>query len=106
MKRLAILLIALGLSSIVAAGLLALTCSQLLAFQQNEQINRAQQNARAGMGDIPASTPESDRMSKTMKRDGFRFVGTTICYAHMQATGMVNDHVVTCPRHSAVAALG
>lgn len=64
------------------------------------------QNRRQGMGDIPASTPESDRMSKTMKRDGFRFVGTTICYAHMQATGMVNDHAVTCPRHAAVVALG
>ena len=64
------------------------------------------QNRRTGLGDIPASTEVSDRMSKTMKRDGFRFVGTTICYAHMQATGMVNDHVVTCPRYEVVRALG
>ena len=54
-------------------------------------------------GDVPASTPESDAMSKALKRRGFRFVGTTICYALMQATGMVNDHLVDCYRHSAVA---
>jgi DNA-3-methyladenine glycosylase I len=54
-------------------------------------------------GDVPASTPESDAMSKTLKQRGFRFVGTTICYALMQATGMVNDHLVDCYRHSAVA---
>jgi len=41
-------------------------------------------------------------MSKELKRLGFRFVGPTVCYAHMQATGMVNDHLVTCPRHGAV----
>lgn len=48
---------------------------------------------------IPASTPESDAMSKAMKKAGFTFFGTTICYAHMQATGMVNDHLVTCFRY-------
>ena len=48
---------------------------------------------------IPASTPASDAMSKALKQRGFRFVGTTICYAFMQATGMVNDHLVTCFRH-------
>jgi DNA-3-methyladenine glycosylase I len=48
---------------------------------------------------IPASTPESDAMSKAMKKAGFTFFGTTICYAHMQAAGMVNDHLVTCFRH-------
>jgi len=48
---------------------------------------------------IPASTPESDAMSKALKKLGFRFVGSTICYAFMQATGMVNDHVVGCYRH-------
>ena len=53
---------------------------------------------RATMKDIPASTPESDAMSKDLKKRGFRFVGTTICYAFMQATGMVNDHVVDCFR--------
>jgi DNA-3-methyladenine glycosylase I len=53
-------------------------------------------------GDVPASTPESDAMSKALKQRGFRFVGTTIMYAFMQATGMVNDHLVSCYRHKAV----
>ena len=48
---------------------------------------------------IPASTPESDAMSKDLRKRGFNFVGSTICYAFMQATGMVNDHLVTCPRY-------
>ena len=56
-------------------------------------------NRRRGMKDIPASTPQSDAMSKDLKGRGFKFVGTTICYAHMQATGMVNDHVTSCFRH-------
>jgi len=47
----------------------------------------------------PASTPESDAMSKDLKKRGFRFVGSTICYAFMQATGLVNDHLVTCFRY-------
>jgi len=51
------------------------------------------------LGDVPTSTPESDAMSKDLKRRGFRFVGTTICYAFMQAIGMVNDHAVTCFRY-------
>lgn len=50
-------------------------------------------------GEVPASTPVSDRMSKELKKRGFRFVGTTICYSLMQATGMVNDHVIGCFRH-------
>jgi DNA-3-methyladenine glycosylase I len=60
-------------------------------------------NRRRGMKDIPASTPESDAMSKDLKARGFKFVGTTICYAHMQATGMVNDHVTSCFRHRELA---
>ncbi|HTL71504.1 MAG TPA: DNA-3-methyladenine glycosylase I [Candidatus Eisenbacteria bacterium] len=48
---------------------------------------------------LPATTRESDLISKEMKKDGFRFVGSTVIYAHMQATGMVNDHLVTCFRH-------
>ncbi|GLR00107.1 DNA-3-methyladenine glycosylase I [Dyella mobilis] len=56
-------------------------------------------------GEVPASTPLSDRMSKDLKKRGFRFVGTTICYAFMQATGMVNDHLVECFRHKPCAAL-
>jgi DNA-3-methyladenine glycosylase I len=53
-------------------------------------------------GDVPVSTPESDAMSKDLKKRGFRFVGTTICYAFMQATGMVNDHAVSCFRYREV----
>lgn len=56
-------------------------------------------NKRRGKGDVPASTPESDAMSKDLKKRGFKFIGTTICYAFMQATGMVNDHVVGCFRY-------
>jgi len=56
--------------------------------------------------DTPATSPESDALSKDLKKRGFRFVGSTIIYAHMQATGMVNDHVVGCFRHEACAALG
>jgi DNA-3-methyladenine glycosylase I len=56
------------------------------------------QNSRKGR-DIPAHTPESDALSKDLKRRGFRFVGTTICYAFMQAVGMVNDHLTICYRY-------
>ena len=55
-------------------------------------------NVRETMKDIPPSSPESDALSKDLKRRGFRFVGTTICYAFMQAVGMVDDHVVGCFR--------
>jgi DNA-3-methyladenine glycosylase I len=58
-------------------------------------------NRRRRAGDVPASTPGSDALSSALKRRGFRFVGSTICYAFMQATGMVNDHLVTCFRHGA-----
>lgn len=51
------------------------------------------------MADIPATTKESDIMSKQLKKDGFKFVGSTICYAYMQAVGMVNDHIKTCFRY-------
>ena len=54
---------------------------------------------RRAMKDVPASTPESDAMSKDLKKRGFRFVGSTICYAFMQATGLVDDHLVSCYRH-------
>ena len=54
---------------------------------------------RRSMRDIPSSTPESDALSRDLKKRGFRFVGSTICYAFMQAVGMVNDHVVTCFRY-------
>jgi DNA-3-methyladenine glycosylase I len=63
------------------------------------------QNVWRALGDIPAETAESRAMSKDLKQRGFRFVGPTICYALMQAAGLVNDHVVTCFRHDEVAAL-
>jgi DNA-3-methyladenine glycosylase I len=56
-------------------------------------------NRRHRSGSIPASTPVSDALSKALKQRGFRFVGSTICYAFMQATGMVNDHLVSCFRY-------
>jgi DNA-3-methyladenine glycosylase I len=62
-------------------------------------------NAWPSLGHVPASTAISDAMSKDLKKRGFRFVGSTICYAHMQAVGMVNDHVVDCFRHAEVARL-
>jgi len=57
------------------------------------------------MKQVPATSPESDALSKDLKKRGFRFVGSTIIYAHMQATGMVNDHVVSCFRHKDCARL-
>ena len=57
-------------------------------------------NAWTSLGKVPAETAESRAMSKALVKRGFRFVGPTICYAFMQATGMVNDHVTTCFRHS------
>jgi DNA-3-methyladenine glycosylase I len=60
------------------------------------------QNRWNRMADVPARTTESDAMSRDLQRRGFKFVGSTICYALMQATGMVNDHLVTCPRHTQV----
>lgn len=61
------------------------------------------QTHRKRSEDVPARTPESDAMSKDLVRRGFKFVGSTICYAFMQATGMVNDHLVTCFRHAELA---
>ena len=63
------------------------------------------QNRWQKMADVPARTAESDAMSRDLLRRGFKFVGSTICYALMQATGMVNDHLVTCPRHAEVGGL-
>ena len=58
------------------------------------------QNRWQNMTEVPGRTAESDAMSRDLRRRGFKFVGSTICYALMQATGMVNDHLVTCPRHA------
>lgn len=61
---------------------------------------RPRQNVWRNLSEIPARTTESDAMSKELKRRGFKFIGSTICYAHMQATGMVNDHTTDCFRHA------
>jgi DNA-3-methyladenine glycosylase I len=62
------------------------------------------QNKWRSISDVPAKTAESDEMSKDLKKRGFKFVGSTICYAFMQASGMVNDHVVGCFRHKELRA--
>jgi len=68
------------------------------SFSGNEKIK----NLRKKLSEIPANTEASDRMSRDMKGRGFSFVGTTICYAFMQAVGIVNDHTVDCFRHREV----
>lgn len=62
-------------------------------------------NHRRTLKEVPARTPESDALSKDLLARGFKFVGSTIMYAFMQASGMVNDHLVSCPRHRACARL-
>jgi DNA-3-methyladenine glycosylase I len=66
---------------------------------------RPRRNRFRALSDIPAETEESKAMSKDLKRRGFRYVGPTVCYAFMKATGMVNDHVVACYREAEVAPL-
>jgi len=61
---------------------------------------RPKHNRWRKMAQVPARTTESDAMSRDLVKRGFKFVGSTICYAFMQATGMVNDHLMTCPRHA------
>lgn len=63
---------------------------------------KPKKNAWKSIKEIPAKTPESDAMSEELRKRDFRFVGSTICYAHMQACGMVNDHIVTCFRYNQV----
>ena len=67
--------------------------------------NAPLQNGWKDLGHVPARTPESDALSRDLKRRGFRFVGSTICYAFMQAVGLVNDHSPSCFRHSEVREL-
>ncbi|HEY1092978.1 MAG TPA: DNA-3-methyladenine glycosylase I [Rhodocyclaceae bacterium] len=57
------------------------------------------QPKRRGMGEVPAKTDVSDALSKDLGKRGFKFVGSTICYAYMQAIGMINDHIATCPQY-------
>jgi DNA-3-methyladenine glycosylase I len=66
---------------------------------------RPLQHRRRGLRQVPARTTVSDALSKDLRQNGFRFVGSTICYAFMQAVGMVNDHLVTCFRHREVGSL-
>ncbi|GGO77481.1 DNA-3-methyladenine glycosylase I [Marinobacterium nitratireducens] len=67
---------------------------------------RPVQNQRRAMAELPAETPQSQRLSKELKRLGMRFVGPTICYAYMQAVGLVNDHLIDCPCHAECRAEG
>ncbi len=67
--------------------------------------DRPVQNRWREQSECPATSPESDALSRDMKKRGFKFVGSTIVYAHMQATGMVNDHIVGCFRHAECARL-
>ena len=76
------------------------------AYQWRFVDGRPIQNRRRALGDIPARSVQSDAMSKDLKSRGFTFVGSTIIYAHMQAVGMVNDHVIGCFRHREVEKLG
>ena len=64
---------------------------------------KPRQNRFRTLADVPAKTAESDALSKDLAKRGFKFVGSTICYAYMQAVGLVNDHLVSCPRHAAVS---
>ena len=70
----------------------------LWSFVQNKPI----QNRHQSISEVPSSSPESDAMSKALLKIGFKFVGTTICYAFMQASGMINDHLISCHRYAAV----
>lgn len=74
-------------------------------FVDPEEKKRPIQNAWETAEDVPVSTEISDAMSKSLKKKGFKFVGTTICYAYMQAVGMVNDHTVDCFRYDEVKRL-
>lgn len=76
-------------------------CNYIWQFVDGEP----KQNHLKRDSDVPATSKESDAMSKDMKQRGFKFVGSTILYAHMQATGMVNDHLTTCFRHKVCAAM-
>ncbi|WP_308364902.1 MULTISPECIES: DNA-3-methyladenine glycosylase I [unclassified Microbulbifer] len=73
--------------------------SSLSEFMWQFTDGRVKVNRRRSIKQVPATTSESDAMSKALKKAGFSFVGSTIMYAHMQATGMVNDHLVSCPAH-------
>ena len=77
-------------------------CGSLDAYFWSFVDGKPVRNRWSGRGDVPARTDVSDRLSKDLKKRGFNFVGSTIMYAHMQATGMVNDHFVDCFRYGQV----
>lgn len=77
-------------------------CDYIWSFVDGKPI----QTKRKSDSDMQATSPESDALSKDLKKRGFKFVGSTIIYAHMQATGMVNDHVSTCFRYKPCKAMG
>jgi DNA-3-methyladenine glycosylase I len=79
--------------------------TSLAAFLWGMVDGRPQINRHRSFKTVPAETPVSKAMSKALKAEGFRFVGPTTVYAFMQATGMVNDHLITCHRHEACARL-
>lgn len=87
-----------------ARGVLAIIDEQgsLDAFLWQFVDGAPRQNAWKSLADVPVNTAESDRMSRELKRRGFNFVGSTICYAFMQSVGMVNDHIVGCFLHRSV----
>ena len=70
-------------------------CDYIWGFVGGKPIQNKWKNQK----DVPATSPESDALSKDLKKRGFKFVGSTICYAFMQSAGMVNDHLVDCFRH-------
>lgn len=78
-------------------------CGSFAAWQWDFVDGRPLTNAWRTPAEVPATTPVSDAMSKDLKRRGFRFVGSTIMYAHMQAVGLVNDHLISCPRHAQIS---
>jgi DNA-3-methyladenine glycosylase I len=78
-------------------------CGSFDAWQWNFVDGRPLTNAWRTPLEVPATTPVSDAMAKELKRRGFKFAGSTIMYAHMQAVGLVNDHLVSCPRHAQIS---
>ena len=75
------------------------------AYQWRFVEGKQKQNQWKSLSQVPPTSKESDAYSKDLKARGFKFVGSTIMYAHMQATGMINDHLTSCPRHSKVKAI-
>ncbi|MGI0116284.1 DNA-3-methyladenine glycosylase I [Zooshikella sp. RANM57] len=92
-----------------ARGFLAIQSSNSQSFSEflwQFVDGRPIQNHWQSLDQAPTNTPQSDAMSKALKKAGFSFVGSTICYAFMQAVGMVNDHLVICPQHQECESLG